>query len=143
MGVFKRGKNYWIDYYVDGRRKREKIAPDRKLAEKVLHKRKSQIAENKFLDIKRQPKYRFEELVQEYLNFSKTNKKSYYQADVPNTRKLLSHFRGKFLYEIKPLDIEKYKTQSRERHKPATVNRELACLKHMFTKAIRVEYAYR
>ena len=37
MSVFKKQGVYWIDYYVNGRRKRERIGPDkRRLAETVL-----------------------------------------------------------------------------------------------------------
>ena len=35
--------------YVHGRRKRERIGPDKRLAETVLKKRKVEIAEGKFL----------------------------------------------------------------------------------------------
>jgi hypothetical protein len=38
--VFKKQGVYWIDYYVSGHRKRERIGPDKKLAETVLKKRK-------------------------------------------------------------------------------------------------------
>jgi hypothetical protein len=47
MGVFKKQGVYWIDYYVNGRRKRERIGPDRKLAATVLQKRKMKITEAK------------------------------------------------------------------------------------------------
>jgi hypothetical protein len=40
MAVFKKRGVYWIDYYVNGRRKRERIGPDKRLAEVVLKKRK-------------------------------------------------------------------------------------------------------
>ncbi len=51
MAMFKKGDNWYIDYYALNRRKREKIGPSKKLAEDVLHKRKIEIAENKYLDI--------------------------------------------------------------------------------------------
>lgn len=51
MGVFKKGKNWFIDYYVQGKRKRESIGPSKQLAQTILKKRKVQIAENRFLDI--------------------------------------------------------------------------------------------
>ena len=53
MGVFKKGKNWYIDYYVRGRRRRGKIGPNKHQAELVLQKRTVQIAEDKFFDIKR------------------------------------------------------------------------------------------
>jgi len=36
--------------------------------------------------------------------------------------------------------VEKYKAKRLEKVAPATVNRELACLKHMYTKAIEWGY---
>ena len=51
MGVFRRGKDWWIDYYVQGRRKREKVGESKSLAELALKKRKLAIAEGKFLDV--------------------------------------------------------------------------------------------
>jgi hypothetical protein len=36
MGVFKKQGVYWIDYYVSGHRKRERIGPNKRLAEPML-----------------------------------------------------------------------------------------------------------
>jgi hypothetical protein len=36
MGVFKKQGIYWIDYYVSGHRKRERVSPDKRLAKMVL-----------------------------------------------------------------------------------------------------------
>jgi hypothetical protein len=44
MAVFKKQSVYWIDYYVNGHRKRERIGPSRRQAETVLQKRKVGIA---------------------------------------------------------------------------------------------------
>jgi hypothetical protein len=35
MGVFRKQGVYWIDYYVNGHRRRERIGPDKRLAETV------------------------------------------------------------------------------------------------------------
>ena len=134
MAVFKRGINWYIDYYFCGRRRREMIGPNRKLAESVLAKRKLQIAENKFLDIKKRGKIKFEELSASYLEYSKTNKRSW-TRDRTSIKSLSNYFQGKYLHEIKPLMIESYKNKRIKDVSPATLNRELACLKHMFTKA--------
>jgi hypothetical protein len=56
MAVFKKRGVYWIDYYVQGRRKRERIGPDKRLAETVLKKRQVAIAERKYLDKRRVPR---------------------------------------------------------------------------------------
>jgi hypothetical protein len=44
VDVFKEQGVFWIDYYVNGHRKRERIGPDKKLAATVLQKRKVEIA---------------------------------------------------------------------------------------------------
>ena len=56
MGITKKNGKWVIDYYANGRRIRETIGASRKLAQDVLGKRKLQIAEDKFLDIKKAEK---------------------------------------------------------------------------------------
>jgi integrase len=141
MSVFKKQGVYWIDYYVNGHRKRERIGPDKRLAENVLRKWKVEIAEGKFLDKKRPVTTSFDELAQAYLAYARKNKRSW-DRDATSILKLMSAFAGKRLSEITPAAVERYKTlrmDSKTIHKrrpmPATVNRELACLKHMFNVA--------
>jgi hypothetical protein len=62
MAVFKKQGVYWIDYYVNGQRKRERIGTSRRQAETVLQKRKVEIAEGKFLDKERPVTTTFDEL---------------------------------------------------------------------------------
>jgi len=138
MAIYKKGKNWFIDYRVQGRRKREKIGSNKKLAERVLAKRKVQIAENRFLDILKRPKIRFETLAANYLDYAKTNKLSW-DRDKRSIKILGRAVNGKDLSEITPFLIEKYKNERKTIVGPATINRELACLKHMFTKAIQWE----
>ncbi len=68
-------------------------------------------------------------------NYSKPNKKSS-RRDVTSINNLKPFFGGKYLHEITPLDMEKYKRRRQGKVSNATVNREVACLKHIFTKAI-------
>jgi integrase len=141
VAVFKKQDVYWIDYYVNGHRKRERIGPDRRLAETVLKKRKVQIAEGKFLERKRAITTTFDELAQSYLPYSRDNKRSW-DRDERSVKALGQAFSGKRLIEVTPAAIERYKAwrlASVSRHgrhpRPAAVNRELACLKHMFNVA--------
>jgi len=136
MGLYLKNDNWYIDYYVHGRRKREKIGTSKVLAENVLRKRQVEIAENRYLDIRREHKIRFEELAQTYLElYSKPNKKSYH-SDCDLIKTLGKHFNGKYLYEITPILVEKFKSERIKEVSPATVNRALACLKCMFNRAI-------
>jgi integrase len=141
MAVFKKAGVYWIDYYVSGRRKRERIGPDKRLAETVLKKRQVAIAEGKYLDKRRPITTTFDELAREFLGYAKANKRSWVRDEV-SIRILTEVFGGKRLTEITPDTIERYKaarlasTSARGRPpRPATINRELACLKTMFNLA--------
>jgi integrase len=69
MAVFKKQGVCWIDYYVNGRRKRERIDPDKKLAEVVLKKRKVENAEGKYLDKQRPITSTFDDLAAAYLSW--------------------------------------------------------------------------
>lgn len=46
MAIFKKGKNWYVDFYVKGRRKRKKVGPSKKLAEQVLKDIHVKIAKN-------------------------------------------------------------------------------------------------
>ncbi len=142
MGVFQKQGVWWIDYYVTGKRKREKIGPNKRLAQTVLEKRKVQIAENKYLDKRKERKVRFSEFAGEYYEYSRVNKKSW-GRDRTSLNHLTTFFGDKNLNEITPDLIERYKAQRKNSISargtgvsPASINRELACLKNMFTKAI-------
>lgn len=47
MDLIKKGDNWFLDYRVYGRREREKVGSNKKLAEIAFNKRKVEIAENK------------------------------------------------------------------------------------------------
>ncbi|MCK4337686.1 MAG: phage integrase SAM-like domain-containing protein, partial [Candidatus Aminicenantes bacterium] len=77
-----------------------------------------------------------------YLEYSRTNKApaTYWRHDRNNMGNLGRTFGKRRLGDITPLMIEAYKTERLTRVSPATVNRELATLRHMFRKA--VEWGY-
>jgi hypothetical protein len=141
MGVLKKQGVYWIDYYLQGHRKRERIGPDKRLAETVHRKRKVEIAEGKFLDRQKPVTTTFDELAHAYLGYARENKRSW-DRDMRSIKRLANVFTGRRLPEITPVEIERYKTlrlggmDRLGRHpKPATVNRELACLRSLFNVA--------
>lgn len=138
VGTYLKKKAWFIDYYQGGKRRRESIGPSKKQAELVLKKRMIEIAEGKFLDVKKEEKIKFEEFANTFLELhSKLNKKNrVFVRDEGLIKNLSSHFAGKRLSEITPQLIEKYKAARIKQVKPATVNRELACFKCMYNKAI-------
>ncbi len=144
--VFCRKRIWYIDLNVNGRRLRESTnSTNKKFAETVLAKRIVEVAEGKFLDIKKVQKIKFKDFADEYLNLHSKLKKSY-----STDRKIVELFKNlfgdKYLYEITSLDVEKFKSMrvnqivkrsvTKKKVSPATVNRALAVLKSMFNKAI-------
>ena len=137
MGIYRRGKIWYLDYYVHGKRKRECVGPNKRFAELAMEKIRVQIAEGRFLDIKKGKKVTFDEIAQDFLDYSKNNKASY-ERDVVLVKNLKEFFRGKRLVEITPILVEQYKGKRlKEGKMPATVNGEVACLKCMFNWAIK------
>jgi integrase len=80
----------------------------------------------------------FDDLCDEYLKYSKTNKaKRSHERDILSVKHLLDVFSNTPADEITAHDVEIYKNRRRNIVKPATVNRELSCIKHMYTKAVQ------
>ncbi|MCX5657196.1 MAG: tyrosine-type recombinase/integrase, partial [Candidatus Omnitrophica bacterium] len=134
--VFKRQGLWHIDFRANGRRIRESTnSTNKKFAETVLAKRLVEATEGKFLDMKKKEKIKFEDFVQEYLEVHARNKRSY-ESDLDNVKVLKRFFGGKYLHEITHFMVEKFKVERAKEVSGATVNRNLACLKCMFNKAI-------
>lgn len=136
MAVFRKNGKWYIDYYFEGYRVRECIGKSKTRAEQALAIRKGEILQGRFNYKSAEPKVRFEELCEIYLDYVRANKKSY-PSDINSLKHLRPYFRGKFLFEITALDVERYKIMRSKKVSPASVNRELACLKHMFNLAIK------
>ena len=122
MGIYKKGNNYFIDYYYRGRRKREMVGPSKKMAETALQKRKIEIAENKFLDIRKEEKILFEDFAKLYYETHSVPNKRSFIRDEGLIKNLTGFFGGKFLHEITPLFIEKYKIERKASVKETTIN---------------------
>jgi len=152
MGVYKKNNRWFIDYYQpNGKRKRETVTIpgvdpnhiNRQDALKALSIRKAQMAEGKFDIIQVKKPLLFDKFAERYIEeYSKPNKRSW-KRDITSIKTLLKFFSGKNLNQINSWQIEKYKATRQKdisRNKKlitkTTINRELACLKTMFNKAI-------
>ncbi len=141
MAIFQKGKNWYIDYYDRGKRKRKKIGKSKKLAEQVLRDIEVKIIKKEYLGILEEKKVVFEEYAKVYLQYAKANKADSTESrDEFSISNLKAVFKGRYLFDITGEMIEKYKMVRLQKVEPATVNRELACLKHMYTKAIEWGY---
>jgi len=136
MAIYERNGKWYIDYYYKGRRIRECVGTSKVLAKQALQARKGEITQGRFRLQEEKEDIPFKEFVEEYLAYVKSYKKSYRRDEI-----YVDHFRrffGKYLIsEISPLLIERYKQKRLKEVKPATVNRELSSLRHIFNMAIK------
>lgn len=141
MSVSKRGGKWCIGYSHNGRWVRKTIGTSKKLAVLVEKKIKLDIAKGEYLGMVESKKMLFEELCEEYLQFSKANKTTQsHRRDQTSIKNLLSVSKGKLIARVSARDVEHYMNKRRDKVTPATVNRELSCIKHMFNKAVQWGY---
>jgi len=142
--IRKRGNTYQIDYFdPTGKRVRQSFKK-RKDAEAELGKRVSLIAENpkRYLEIARATTTTFDELLEKYKENFK-HQRSFDRSKTFMLDDLEKEFKGRSLSSISYLDLETYRNRLREtftRYRrlraDASVNRVMACLRHMFSKAV-------
>jgi len=143
-GVFIRKGDYWIRYAdADGKEHKEKIGKRISLAVKIYQKRKTEIIEGRFFP--RSPQKRdisIDEFIATHLDQARDIVKGF--KDYKRYGALWSErFKGRRLRSISSEEIESWKQRRRReigRRKQevsaASVNRELAFLKHIFNLAI-------
>jgi integrase len=143
--VSKNGVVSWQIDYADPYGKRVRISyPKKRQAEAELGKRISLIAENRYLDIKKDYKTRFGELADAYGEFCKIDRpKSYLNAKGTYIGSFKTFFGEQtLLANIQYKDLEDYRSHLKlkpvgkgKERTPAAINREMSCLHHLFTKA--------
>lgn len=135
--VYQRDKVWYVDYLTaEGMRIRHKAGPNKTIAEKVLNKKLTLVAENKYLDIRRDPKILFSEMVDKYIEmFLKLNRPTWWKSEKHNLRHLNDYFGNRCLNQINALDIEKFKAERLKVVSPSSVNKSLSCLRAMINKA--------
>ncbi|MDP6085709.1 MAG: tyrosine-type recombinase/integrase [Nitrospinota bacterium] len=139
MAVFTRDEAWWIDYYVEGRRKRERIGGPltkamKKVAADTLSKRRVEIAEGKYLDKRKVPRCTFNELADQYLGWAKTHHRGF-ESTMYRVETFRKEFGPKQVSEITPRMVDTYVEKRSAGLQPASVNREIGILRHMFVKA--------
>lgn len=138
MGVYQRGGSWYLDFFYDGKRYCESVGPvNRTVAKEKLIIRKREVIQGTYKP--KRAEILFEKFREQYLTYCKSNKMpSSAQRDENSLKHLQRVFDGKRLSDISPFLIEKFKTMRKEEGaKPATINHELACLRHLFTMAVK------
>jgi len=151
MGAFKRfvkSKDgvktpYWyIRYAMNGKMKWESVGKvgdiTKTVAQAKLADRKRQIRLGQ-LDLIGADIPTLSEFSKEYINYvSNVKEKRSWKKDKHSLEQLIKFFGDRKLTQITPEDIDAYKVKKlNEGYKGASINRHLACLKHLYNLAIR------
>jgi integrase len=140
------GRVYWIDYLVEGQRRRERIGSNKEAAEHRLREVRSAITEGRYIKKSPDTKTLFKTLAAWYLELEEVKAKRSYSRDRYSMNRLLPFFGDRLLKDITPALVEAYRQRrlgepsGRPPYgptKPASVNRELACFKTIFAKALK------
>ncbi len=137
-------KNYWIEFYFRGKRKRERIGPSKAAAEQRLREVLKNRTEERYIEKNKNARVRFDELAKWYLQLPQIKAKRSYRRDTLSLKTLGGFFSGKLVRDMTLSQVEAYRQKRlnkdsyrKQRTRPATINREIACLRHMLNLAER------
>jgi integrase len=134
MGLHLRGRIWYADYYADGRRVQESTGTaNQRKAQMFLALRMSEIERGVYVRRVRVP---LSELWERYFAYAQLHKRSWIR-DKQMYGKLSQFFGEVNLDSITPSRVEEFQQHRSREVSPATVNRELALLKHMLNLAER------
>ncbi len=156
-GIYRRGDIYWIRYAgVDGKiifeSAKQGDRPGTRIqdAEALLHERKADVGRGKQPEIRKKiPNVTFKALSVDYLQWARRQRSFRQKEKLVN--QLVTIFGGYPLRAFNSRLLEHYQTERMEKsrkqakksipggNKPGTINRHVATIKHMFTKALEWE----
>lgn len=142
MGLFKQSNspNYWMSFTVNGKQyKRSTGTEDKRIAEAILGKVKSQVVEGKWFEVDEAKKHTFKELVErfttEHMILLEENTRRNYNVAITRLKEYLE---GLTLDQITPGLISQFKGHHiKEGRKLGTIALYLACLSKMFNLAMK------
>jgi integrase len=122
--------NWYFAYYNKGRKYVQAGAPQKRVTEDMLSKKRVEIREGRFFQ--KAPEVSWQDATKKFLEWAKTNKASATYRMYHNSITILSPtFRRSSLNELRPEDVESYKAARLGKVSNATINRELATLKRL------------
>ena len=137
-------KNYWIEYYIGGKRKRERIGQSKQAAENRLREIETAKAEGRYIRKNKNAEVNLIELREWYLDLAEVKQKRSYH----DIRLCINNFINRIgsipVSQLTPELIEKFRklrlteiSKTKKRPvKPSTINRDIANLRAMLNKAV-------
>jgi len=140
--MYLRDGNWVTEFYHEGIRHKKSLGMgiSKTVAKEREAKYKQEVREGKH-HVKAR-RIRFEKFAERYLENAKVNKKpKSAKRNEVSINMLMPYFKGKLISSIHPFQVEQYKKARRdEGREPATINRDIACLRNMMNKAVEWSY---
>ena len=137
--MYQRNGNWVTEFYHDGIRYKKSLGKgiSKTVAKEREAKYRQEVREGKH-NVKAR-RIRFETFSVKYLDHAWVNKKpKSAKRNEVSIGQLMPYFKGKLLGSIHPFQVEQYKKTRRDGGaSPATVNRDVACLKNMMNMAVQ------
>jgi len=150
MAIYKRGGVYWFHFVYDGRHiQRSTKQSNRRVAREIEAAYRTKLAKGEVGINEPKPIPTFGNALREFLEIVQQHRpnreRSSYRRYQTSSKALKRYFKDRLLDEITVEDVEKFKLKrwhevsprTKRVIRPATVNRELACLKALFNYAIK------
>src|SRR5437588_3828192 len=134
--IYRRGQSWCVGFTVNKRRVRETVGPNKKVAEKVLSLRMTQVLENRYFPPNRAlGRMPFNQFADMYLERVRQLMKSI-QTERDRVKRWMRQFATRPLGQITRAEIEAWRRERMSKCRPATINRDLSRLRHMLNIAV-------
>ncbi len=149
MAIYKRGNTYWYEFVFEGRRvRRSALTKSRKAARMIEAAYRTKLAKGEVGIEEPKSVPGFHSAMKEFLKWSEHEHAAHpntHKRYVTSSKALLRYFRDTSLEAISPDTVEKFKSwRARQKSpktgrvlRPATINRELACLKTLLNQFVK------
>jgi len=141
------GINWWIAYYdLNKKLVRKKVGPSKAAAEQEHRKHLTAKAELRTIEKSVDAVTKFKDLGKWYLELPEVKKKRSYKRDCVAMKPIVAYFGDKLLAQINTGMVEAFRQKrlgeisgktKNALIQPSSVNRECACLRNIFNRAIR------
>ncbi len=137
MGTLFRKRNKWGINYMDptGKRIRKVISPYKEAAANALKKVEIEIAEDKYLDVRKTKPILFEDFAKQFSDAHIRLENRSIRNQLYLLNGLVKAFQDKFLHEITTFHIKQYMAKRSKDRSASTVNKDLTMLKSIFNRA--------
>lgn len=140
-GIYIHGESYWIDFTQKGVRVRERVCSVSAegafdVTRKALAKRKTEVAEGRFLNVKKAVTVTFRRLAEMYTQEFGAKLKHWENSGTVYLRHLVEHFGDMPIDRIFVTNVKRYQEMRRKETGPHEVNRELSLLRRIYNLAL-------